>query len=184
MKMRLLSSDFSLKQRKRQFVSPIAPETAASLLEQGALNNRSLARQDSHDSDGQPGYPQPFLSAIEVHDKLRLMLTLAKTERMDFALPLIEAMQMALALDHASNNAPPGALTVKGWIGLLNNWENQLKLLRPRQLVFACTFFREIPEQMEFRNTPLVPMVQELVDIMELALKEHVRQENSESLAC
>ena len=173
MKMRLLSSDFTLKQRKKPTVSLIEPEKAALLMVQ--------QEQEKREKEFAP----PFISATEIHEKLRLLLTMAKTERMDFVIPMIEAMQMSLALDHASHNAPPGTLTVKGWIALLNNWENHLKTMRTRQIDFACEFFREISEQMAFRNTPLVPMVQELVDIMEIALKERVRQNSEEQgIAC
>ncbi len=173
MKMRLLSSDFALKQRKKPIVSPIEPEKAADLIERQERERRGKE------------FMAPFISATEIHEKLRLMLNMAKTERLDFVVPMIEAMQMSLALDHASHNAPPGTLTVKGWIALLNNWEHHLKTMRQRQIGFACEFFREISEQLAFRNTPLVPMVQELVDVMEISLKERLQQTPEEQvIAC
>ncbi|MBF0158665.1 MAG: hypothetical protein HQL58_04010 [Magnetococcales bacterium] len=162
MKMNLLTPDFILRQRQKPTVAPIEPDKATALL---------AGRGEGRSAD--VSVP---MTASEIQEKLQLLMTAARTERLEFALPLIEVIQMALALDHAASNTPPGTLTVKGWISLLNNWENQLRSLRRRQIGFSRDFFHEMTERIEFRNTPLVPMIQELVDMMAMAMAEKAEE--------
>ncbi|OSM04962.1 hypothetical protein [Magnetofaba australis] len=91
--------------------------------------------------------------------------TQAVDERLECAVPLIESLRLSLALDRASASTPPGALTVKGWMSLLNGWESHLEKMRQRQINYSKSFFEEAVEEAELGASPLAPMLQQLVEM-------------------
>lgn len=100
----------------------------------------------------------------------------ARTERLDFALPLIEAIRVAFALDQTMGNAPPGTLTVQGWLGLLQRWELLLEEMAPRRIHFAVGFFRELLQRGELERLPMGAVLVQLVALMEQVRNDAARQ--------
>ncbi|MBF0142580.1 MAG: hypothetical protein HQL57_01990 [Magnetococcales bacterium] len=115
-----------------------------------------------------PDIPDP-VPISTIHKQLTMLVQEAKCERMEFALPLIESLRMTLALDHATGATPPGTLTAKSWLGLLNQWENQLTQLPERQRRFSKSFFRDLASRLEKEASPLFPILLELVEMLEMA---------------
>ncbi|ABK43473.1 hypothetical protein Mmc1_0955 [Magnetococcus marinus MC-1] len=98
-----------------------------------------------------------------LRQQIQEISTRAKDERLECAIPLLESLRMALALDRAAHNTPPGTLTVKGWSSLLSNWEAHIQKSRSRQMVYTKSFFAELAEDGDLKNSPLEPIFQQLV---------------------
>ncbi|MBF0136983.1 MAG: hypothetical protein H7833_09415 [Magnetococcus sp. DMHC-1] len=135
---------------------PIDPEDAERLLSaQGSGPDRFASTMGGSQDNN------------EVHETLRGFLGNAKRERLECMVPIIETLQVALALDRAKGGAPPGTLTVKGWLALLNSWEKQLQSMQPRQLLFGKSFVQEAVDKVTLEKSPLVPIMRELMHMME-----------------
>lgn len=111
---------------------------------------------------------QPTMTAEE---GIRRLIQEARLERLEWALPLIESMQICMTADRTTSRTLPGAMTVQNWIGLLNRWENQLSQTRKRHIFFAKPFFEDALERSEADNSPLTPILQELVSLMDRSLE-------------
>ncbi|MBF0152228.1 MAG: hypothetical protein HQL64_00575 [Magnetococcales bacterium] len=135
---------------------PIDPEEADQLLSNQRHGSDKFASSVYGSWDGNA-----------VHDTLKGFLSNAKRERLECMVPLIETLQMALALDRTKGGAPPGTLTVKGWLSLLGSWEKQLQGMQPRQLVFGKSFVQEAFDKVTLEKSPLAPLLQELMNMME-----------------
>ncbi|MBF0176328.1 MAG: hypothetical protein HQL63_05700 [Magnetococcales bacterium] len=144
--------------RSRALAKPIDPEEAERMLSGQGTGSGRLASDRRSAQNGD-----------EVHDTLRGFLSNARRERLECVVPLIETLQVALALDRAKGGAPPGTLTVKGWLTLLNSWEKQLQGMQPRQLLFGKTFVQEAVDKVTLDKSPLLPILQELMHMMETA---------------
>ncbi|MBF0283381.1 MAG: hypothetical protein HQL51_02880 [Magnetococcales bacterium] len=109
-------------------------------------------------------------SGEEIHQALDQLLMEAQNERLEGAMPLIRLMQKSLAVELATRNVPPGTLTVAGWLGLLNRWEEALKQIRKRQIFFAKPFFVDAAERFRRGESPLTSLLDELLELMDHAL--------------
>ncbi|MBF0425199.1 MAG: hypothetical protein HQL66_05225 [Magnetococcales bacterium] len=166
--------------RSRTLAQPIDPEEAEQLLmglKRSAARAASAAVSSSGARDGKVApatVPPPGArDGTAVHDTLRALLGNAKKERLECMVPLIETLQMALALDRTKSGAPPGTLTVKGWLALLNSWEKQLQVMQPRQLGFSKSFVQEAFDKVTLEKSPLTSPLRELLTMME-AVKDRV----------
>lgn len=112
------------------------------------------------------------LTAKMIDSQLQNLMDNAKSERLECAVSLIEALQISLAADQASVGAPPGTLTVRGWWGLLGRWERHLQAARLPQVKYARPFFQEAMKGDVFSETPMVALFQELVEMMEQTMTQ------------
>ena len=99
-----------------------------------------------------------------------------KSERMEFALPLIESMRVSFALNKTMGDTPPGTLTVQGWMGLLSRWERILAEMPPRRIHFSIDFFREILDRKELGQSPIGAVLEQLLEMMASYQQEESRQ--------
>ncbi|MBF0625872.1 MAG: hypothetical protein HQL82_13815 [Magnetococcales bacterium] len=152
--LRKYSKTSSLGTPKPALAKPIDPEDAERLLSQERSRGRAAAPARK-DRDGG-----------EIHESLRVLVGSAQRERLEWMVPLVETLQMALALDRAKSGAPPGTLTVKGWMTLLNNWEKQLGAMPARQLDFGKDFVLEACDKATNHRSPLAPILRELGELM------------------
>lgn len=164
----------TLPVRKRMAVdeSDEAPWSGAQRLA-GAerLGESSPVRKRERVETGGGGATQREEVPLRIDTSLNRLTEEARLERLEWAVPLIEAMQTILAVEQAAYQTPPGTLTVKGWIGLLNRWESQLGQTRKRQIFFAKPFFQDAWERSENDQSPLAPVLHELVVLMDRSLE-------------
>ncbi|MEO5366948.1 MAG: hypothetical protein H7831_11475 [Magnetococcus sp. WYHC-3] len=90
-----------------------------------------------------------------------------RVERMEFVLPVVEAMDKVFREQAGSGGAYADSLTVESWMKLLNQWEKALKGMRARQLQFALDFFGDAQEKARSVSSPLLPMLFELLRMLE-----------------
>ncbi|MBF0369992.1 MAG: hypothetical protein HQL52_11110 [Magnetococcales bacterium] len=116
------------------------------------------------------------LTRGEVNDHLKDIIRLAREERLEWAVPLVESLRKSLAHDNMTGNVPPGTLTVNGWMRLLAEWERQIVMLKERQRHFTLRFFEDYLEQSTARSTPLEPILDQLLTLMEKVHLEKSRE--------
>nr|CRH04788.1 Conserved protein of unknown function [Candidatus Magnetococcus massalia] len=116
------------------------------------------------------------ISVEKLRSQIAEVTDRAKDERLESAVPLVEALRMALALDRATYKAPPGTLTVKGWESLLKNWEGIIQKSRSRQMVYARAFFDEIAQDVDYAQSPLSALLHQLVIIINATLEQKGQQ--------
>lgn len=90
----------------------------------------------------------------------------ARAERLECAVVLLDALASALT-DHRTHSAPPGFLTVDGWIHLLNRWEEILKSTSKRHVDYSRSFFKDVINRSVFKAPPMSPLLAELLTLME-----------------
>ncbi len=115
-------------------------------------------------------------NTTDINRTLNQLSLEVRSERLDFALPLIESMRVSFALNRTMGDTPPGTLTVEGWMGLLNRWERVLEEMPPRRIHFASDFFREVLEQGRLGSSPVVAILEQLLTVMIDRKTEETRQ--------
>ena len=126
-------------------------------------------------------YTQSALGIGEILDQLARR---AQTERLECALPLIDALHNGFSPKKTATSVPVGILTVGVWLELLNHWENSLAAMQKRRLPFLRDFFRESMTMLRLEHThisapaSLVQALQELLAMIDSLLMEesHARQ--------
>lgn len=106
----------------------------------------------------------PLEPTARIRSLLEDLTQSARLERLELAVPLIDAMRISFALDRAVNGAPDGVLTVQGWIGLMNRWDRALLDIPKRRVHYVHGFFQDFFAKSEAEESPLQPMLRELVD--------------------
>lgn len=120
---------------------------------------------------------QEAFTREQVEECLQNLLDDAKSERLECLVEAINTFCLVLAAERVYGKNPPGTLTVKGWIGLLNRWEPLLGQFRSRQIFFAKSFLQEALDNSTLRLSPMASAFHELIALMEESLAvpvEHV----------
>jgi hypothetical protein len=102
---------------------------------------------------------------------LQLLTSLAHSERLECAVNLLQSLQQSLSEDQVNSGTPPGTLTVRGWFHLLSRWERQLEQSRLPQIKYAKPFIEEAMMNRAFVTSPIMPLFQELLEMMMKALE-------------
>ncbi|MBF0189048.1 MAG: hypothetical protein HQL50_14090 [Magnetococcales bacterium] len=95
----------------------------------------------------------------------RLMMDI-RMERLEAAIPLVEAMAEAYALERDLGSVQPGALSVRGWMTLISRWERILSELTPRKLIYFKDFFNDMLMRHQDRSSPISFALQGLMDCL------------------
>ncbi|MBF0620348.1 MAG: hypothetical protein HQL54_00330 [Magnetococcales bacterium] len=161
-------SEYAAKKREKDTVLPSMTTGSTSTGSPG--RSRKPAQKAAHLKKVLNGQPtgkidEEFVIQKDLHD----LFIGAKLERLECALPLIEAIQDALDSDRSGTSVPAGTLTVKGWMGLLNRWELQLRSIRPSQARYLREYLEEMVTKKNSTKSPLVPMLRELISVVESA---------------
>ena len=116
---------------------------------------------------------QSMLENTQLLDSLE---SSARLERLEMALPLIDALRAAYAIQEKSHHAPVGVLTVTSWLKLLNQWQETLDLMPKRRVLFLREFFQEAMTNHHLEHTATGPVLQELLVLMEDVLMQDTAQ--------
>ncbi len=113
-------------------------------------------------------YAQSSLGIIEI---LNRMAKKARAERLESALPLINALRSGFSPEKKVPGVPIGVLTVSDWLDLLNRWEEILGTIHHRRIHFMRAFFQESVNGLPV-NTPssFAQALQELLTMMDTLL--------------
>lgn len=106
-------------------------------------------------------------ATLEVRRLMDSLADSAKIERLESALPLIDALRRAYALEAGGLGLPVGVLTVQSWLELLNQWENALDDMPRRRVQFLQEFFQDAVASNRLEQTSIGPILQELLVLMD-----------------
>lgn len=128
-------------------------------------------------------------SAFGIGDILDQLVRRAHAERLECALPLIDALQSCFSSEKMVPGVPVGVLTVGVWLELLNRWEDVLGTLQKRRLPFLRDFFRESMTLLRIEHAhirtsaSLVQALQELLGMLDALLVEESRTRQAYQMA-
>ncbi|MEG3639115.1 hypothetical protein [Magnetococcus sp. PR-3] len=148
------------------------PAADAPAKARSAAGSSAKARSAAGSSAKSQNHGYRPASVDGVRHQIQEISTRATDERLECAIPLLESLRMALALDRATHQTPPGTLTVKGWSSLLGNWEGHIQKSRARQMMYTKAFFDEIAEDGDYKGSPLEPIFQQLVLVIQSTLEQ------------
>ncbi|MEO5340267.1 MAG: hypothetical protein H7837_07105 [Magnetococcus sp. MYC-9] len=110
-------------------------------------------------------------STLGIGELLNRLAKRARAERLEAALPLINALRSAFAPEKKVPGAPVGVLTVGDWLELLERWDAMLGTLHQRRIHFMRDFFQEAMANLPASApTPFVHALQELIATMDALL--------------
>ena len=112
-------------------------------------------------------------SSLGISEILNRLAKKARTERLELALPLINALRTCFSPEQKRPGTPVGVLTVGEWLDLLERWDTILSTLHQRRIYFMRDFFQESINGLP-SNTPaaLVQALQELLSTMDNLLPD------------
>ncbi|MBF0582742.1 MAG: hypothetical protein HQL80_00760 [Magnetococcales bacterium] len=112
-------------------------------------------------------------SSLGISEILSRLAKRARTERLESALPLINALRLSFSPEKKIPGVPVGVLTVQDWMELLNRWEEILATIHQRRLHFMRDFFRESVAGLPVSTPASVSQaLQELVTMMDDLLNQ------------
>ncbi|MBF0160665.1 MAG: hypothetical protein HQL88_00120 [Magnetococcales bacterium] len=113
-------------------------------------------------------------SSLGVSEILNRLAKKARAERLELALPLINALRVYFSPEKTSHGAPVGVLTVGEWLELFERWDAILGTLHQRRIRFMREFFQEFFNNLP-SNTPaaLLQALQELLATMDNLLSDN-----------
>lgn len=115
--------------------------------------------------------PRRPLNQEESDQLLASLVMDARLERLEVMVALLEALRTVLAVDQSQAGAPPGTLTVSGWISLFQRWESTLQRARKRQIFYSHSFLKDTLNRPDVLATSLSDPLQELSETMERYLE-------------
>lgn len=121
-----------------------------------------------------PAKPRRELLPEETDQILASLIMDAKIERLEAMVTLLEALRASMVTEESQGAAPPGALTVSGWITLFHRWDFILQRTRQRLVFFAHDFLKHTLSRDDVAGTPLLDPLQELSEMMAKRLEVEV----------
>lgn len=143
--------------------------------ERGKNVPSSIAQEGQEQERATGGSPAHYAKQQE-HELLPLlqqMLRVAHEDRLESAIPFIEAMMQLVHAEHVGYGIPMGMMTVRGWIKLFRQWEHLLNMVSERQAAYLVTFFKELKEDPALSGNILATVLHELLQLMQNALPDH-----------
>ncbi|MEO5362371.1 MAG: hypothetical protein H7838_01915 [Magnetococcus sp. DMHC-8] len=119
-------------------------------------------------------------SSLGINEVLNRLAKRARMERLEAALPLINALRISFIPEKKMPGAPVGVLTVHDWLELLNRLEEILSTIQPRRIHFMRAFFQETVTGLP-ASTPssLLQVLRELIAMMDAVLASQSRDGQS-----